>query len=313
MAFWAKAEDVDPGVMPNKAPAGTGDPAFEDARDKYAQAFGEASAWGPTMAGSSVAPGYIARNDLEARKFQDANAARLASIASGGPGGVAVPTAQANLASAQKLNSAYVASKPAGNVAANMRLAGNTNQAQGAQATARVAMLGEQEKLAAYGALNPALAGMRQQDFGVSAEQAKLNAQANLANAGFAQQANMANQQAWQQKQGLMRSGFAAMTANDKAMWDTRMAEYRALQGEADWDRDLALARQSRQDAENAEIYKSLGRSAGQFGDAAAADSKKYESDPKGYYASDERVKTEIEDGDDALRELFDAAFDGGE
>lgn len=306
-----KAQDVDSGVLPDKAPAGTGDAAFVDARDKYAQAFGEANAWGPSMQASNVTPGLIGRNDMEARRFQDANAARLASIASGGPGGVAVPTAQANLASAQKLNSAYVGSKPGGNVAANLRLAGNTNQAQGAQAAARVGMLGAQEKMAAYGALNPALGNMRAQDFGVNAEQAKLKAQASLANAGFQQNAALQNQQAWQQQQGVKRAAYGAMTGNDKAMWDTRYAELQALAGEADWDRELSLARQQRADMQTASTLDTLGRGASAFGDAASADGAKYDKDPKGYYASDRNVKTNIKPGDAALVDMFEAAFGG--
>lgn len=312
MGFWASAEDVDPGVLPDKLPAGTGDPAFADARDKYAQAFNEVSAWGPGVKAQSVTPSHITRNDMEARAFQDANVARLQSIAAGGPGGVAVPTAQKNLASAGKMNNAYVASRPTTNAAASMRLAGNTNSAQQAGSASRIAMLGAQEQLAAYAALNPALASQRSQDFGVANEQAKLKAQANLANAGFAQNSGLANMDAYNKQKGLERNAYGAMVGNDRAMWDSRMAELRAIHGEQDWDRDLAMNRQARQDMQTAGYLDSFSKGMNQFGNAAAADGAKYEKDPDGYYkASDARVKHKVKDAETALQELFSAAFGG--
>lgn len=279
MAFWASSGgDPDPSGKLRPAIAADDTRLREDemARDKYAQAFGAAYSWGPTAQASFVNGATINRNDLAARGYQDAHAARLASIASGGPGGTAVPAAQANLASAQKLNTAYAASKPTGNVAATMRLAGNTNQAQGATSAARVAMLGEQEKLAAYAALNPALASMRQQDFGAANEQAKLQAQANLANAGFSQNVALANQQAWDKRQALSRAALGSAVGFDVGAFNDTIARRRALLGESNWRNQFDMESQARKDAQQATYLDTAARGAGYLASAYSEDDDKY-------------------------------------
>lgn len=308
MAFWAQsAGDPPAGVMPSKGTGPTPQMLEDmDARDKYAQAFGAASAWGPTLAGQSVDAAYIDRNDVEARKFQDANIARLQSIAAGGPGGVAVPTAQANLASAGKMNAAYTASRPTTNAAASMRLAGNTNAAQQATGASRIAMLGAQEQMAAYAALNPALASMRAQDFGAASEQAKLKAQANLANAGFAQNAALANQQAWQAQQGLKRGALGNTMAFNEGVFNDSIARRRALMGDSAWRNQFEMELQGRRDARDAAYIDTAAKGMGYLADAYGK-----EEDPKTKSASDRRVKHKVRDGGDALAEMFDAAFGG--
>jgi hypothetical protein len=270
----------------------------------YAQAFGSASAWGPGAKATHAGPSLISLTDQdESKKYQDANIARLQSIASGGPGGMAAPTAYANLAAAGKANNAYAAGRAApGNIAMAARTAKNTNAAMGAQNESKIAALKAQEQLAAYAALNPALAGMRAQDFGVAAERAKLAAQTNLANAGFDQSTALANQDAYNRAQALRRQALGQQMGWDSGAFANKMGRRRIAAGDANWRSEFELERQKRADARDA-AYMNAG--AGAVGYAANA----YSEDPK--KASDRNQKTEIKSADAELKAMFDAAFGG--
>lgn len=312
MGFWAEADGGYNGhksmenVRPDKMPAKTQSMIDEeDARAKYAQAFGEASSWGPNAGAAGItSPGINQIHESGARAYQADLAAKLQAIANGAGGGVAESAARANLASAGKAQAGYVASRaPAGSIASAMRTTGNTNQAMAAGGEARVAALRAQEQLAAQAALGSTLAGMRSQDFGVANEQAKLAAQASLANAGFTQSAAMANQEAWQKQQALKRAAFGNITDHEQGVFNDRISRRRVLAGDAGWRGQFDMQRLQRSDAQQAAYLNTAAKGIGYIGQAYSEDDTKK--------ASDERVKTDVQPGDEKLVAMLDALLGG--
>jgi hypothetical protein len=230
------------------------------AREKMEAAFGNAASWQPNAQAAQAGASPIAQSQLGARQYQDSLAKRLELIAGGHGGGVAEMTARQNLSGAQSANNALAATRatPAG-AAAAMRATGNTNQAMGAQGEARIAALKAQEQLQAQQALTGTLAGMRAQDFGMSAEQSRLAQQLELANAGFAQQTGLANQDAWQKAYGLQSQGLAANMAYDEQTFSQMMADLRQKAGIESWRQDMAEDRDKRNAATQGSIAKSVG------------------------------------------------------
>jgi hypothetical protein len=276
--FWAEsAGNPPPGVAPVRKST-PGASYYEDlaARGLLDDAYREAYAFGPNATATHATPASVSGVDeSETRKFQDANIARLQSIAAGGPGGMAAPAAYANLAAAQKANSAYAASRATpGNAAMAMRTAGNTNQAMAAGSEAKIAALKAQEQLAAYNALNPALAGMRAQDFGIASERAKLQAQASLANAGFDQGASLANQDAWNRAQAVRRGALGQGMNYDAGSFANSIARRRALAGDANWRNEYDFMKQQRADARTAAYMDTAARGVGYLANASDDDEK---------------------------------------
>lgn len=306
MAFWAQAEDVDKGVTPAKA--AQHDVSYYEglgAQQMLGDAYNAAAAWGPNAKATYAAnPSISGVDESTTRAYQDANIARLQSIAAGGPGGTAAPAAYANLAQAGKVNSAFAAGRAApANVAMAARGVKNTNAAMGAQNESKIAALKAQEQLAAYNALNPALAGMRAQDFGIEAERAKMAAQTNLANAGFDQSAALSNQDAWNRAQALRRQALGQQMGWDSGDFANKIARRRVVAGDVNWRSQFDLEQQKRADARNAAYMN-----AGAAGVGYVADS--YNEDPN-KKTSDRRQKTEIKNADAELKAMFDAAFGG--
>lgn len=263
MAIWATAQEPSPGAWDKMRPLGADtvvDPAeYDKSRSLYQAAFNDSMAWRPNAVASTYGGSTIGRDDLDARKFQDANIARLQSIAGGGAGGVATDTAYRNLAAGAARTNALAASRPTTNAAMAMRTAGNTNQATAARAANSIAGLKAQEQLAAYAALDPALSSMRAGDFGVASEQAKLQAATNLANAGNAQAVALANQDARNRQQAAARAAYAGLTGNDASFYNAKMAEYRAIRGDDQWNQQWNMEKQNRRDAQNAAYLNTLG------------------------------------------------------
>jgi hypothetical protein len=303
--FWAQADDVPKGVTPSKA--AEHDVSYYEGLDAQAMlgdAYNSAAAWGPNAKATYAAnPTLDGTDETAARAYQDANVARLQSIAAGGPGGTAAPAAYANLAAAGKANNAYAAGRAApANIAMAARTAKNTNAAMGAQNESKIAALKAQEQLAAYAALNPALAGMRAQDFGVAAERAKLAAQTNLANAGFDQSTALANQDAYNRAQALRRQALGQQMGWDSGAFANKMGRRRIAAGDANWRSEFDLERQKRADARDAAYMNAGAAGVGYVANAYSEDPKK---------TSDRRQKTEIKNADAELKAMFDAAFGG--
>lgn len=275
------------------------------ARDKYQQAFGAATTWGPNATAAHVGTQNI--NNVhadEARAYQAKNADMLAAIAYGGGGGQGEMAARANMQAANNATNAYAATRATpGNAAMTARMAGNTTAATGATGEARIAALKAQEQLAAQAALGNTTAAMRAQDFGLASEQAKFAQQSNLANAGFGQQTALANQDAWNKQQALKRAAFGAMTGHDQGVFDDATARFKKQMGFTEWDRDISRQQQARSDARTAQ-YVNTGAAVVKYGaDAYGSDGKTN--------ASDKRIKTDIKSGDAELRRRLDALLGG--
>jgi hypothetical protein len=315
MSIWAEAQDAPKGIIPagwkpGQAPSDPGVRDAEDAHQKYLAAFGNASAFNPNAQASSVQGATIeSANAEQARAYQTGLADKLALISSGPGGGVAEAAARANLAAGAQANNAFAATRATpGGAAMSMRMAGNPNQAMAAGGEARIAALKAQEQLAAQSALGNVAAGMRAQDFGMANEQAKLAAQASLANAGFAQQTALANQQAWQQQQALKRAALGNMTSNDQKTWDHDMSRRKMVAGNADWDRALGWDQYQRDAQQQAAYLNTLGAGVTAYSNAYGSEMSKQQDPNK--YTSDRREKTEIKEVDVAS---MMAALFGGE
>jgi hypothetical protein len=312
MSFWAEGEqDLDGfdwsehrknSVIGPELEAGLQQDA---ARKRLGLAAGAANTWAPTATAAQSAATTVGRSDLEPRGYQSNLASNLEAISKGYGGGVAESAARAGMNSGMAANNALAATRQVpGGAASAMRNAGNTNDAMAAGGENRIAAIRAQEQLAAQGALGQTLGGMRQQDFGMSAEQARLSAQLGLANAGFNQQTGLANQTAWQQGYGLKQQALGNQMGFDNATFQNNMASRRQDAGIEGWKNDLQTAREERQAAQT-------GAAIGAAGDWWAnaqnlsTQNQKQKQDPWAT-TSDREQKRDIVSGESRIRDLLE-------
>lgn len=252
--MWATGDEdpASPGKDPWSQMAKPGPDLIADqkrARDIYAQAFGNASVWQPSAKAATVGPTTIGRDDLGAKRYQDDNNAMLGSIATGGAGGIAESTARANLGTAQANNNALAAGQVSPNsMAMAMRSAGNANAGMMQGNEAKIAAMRAQEQKAAESALYSGLASSRSQSYGVASDQAKMNAAAGMANAGFATQTGLANQDAYLRGESAKRAALAAQYGFDQSVWENGLADAYVNRGDA---RNMDEVRRRQRESEN--------------------------------------------------------------
>lgn len=232
---------------------------FGDARDLYAAAFNRAALWDGTAKAAYVNPATLGRADLMPRSYQDEHSARLAAIANGSAMGAADPAARASLASGALANQAYAVTKGGANPAATMRALQNTNTATAAGAEAKIAQLKAQEMRAADASLVSNLAATRAGDAAAASEEARLKAQASLANAGFRTQTGIANDEAELRRQQIAQQAFGGVSDHDRQQWANRMAVEKRKRGDADWYDDLAYDKSKRDNAAYGQMANTVG------------------------------------------------------
>lgn len=161
---------------------------------------------------------------------------RLKAIAGGGPTAGTAAAYDANKQAKAGLYASAFANPGAGGAARALRTTGNQGALMDAQTARQADLIRAQEQQAALQQYAQLGTTMRSGDMAEAAEQDKIN----LANAGFANQSALANQQAalkWQamndaQKRALLGMGID-LSQND---YDNRLNYYGALQGnEMDW------------------------------------------------------------------------------
>lgn len=246
-----------------------------------------------TMRGAQVGPASqidtLQQNQMRAR--QNALLDQLAQTAAGGG-----PSAAQQMfkAGADRAQAAALARAAAGGTAGAQRQA--SFEAAGAiqDAAGQSAMLRAQEQQQAMGMLGGTLQGARQQDLGLAVDQAQLNQQALLTQAGLNQQTQQTNLIAGvdqqKQKDALIQQYVSQGIALDQA-------NYLAQLQQAQFNADL-LARQAAADQgvaaqSSASGGQTLGAIATTAGTIAAA-------------ASDERVKENVADGDKSVEKFLD-------
>jgi hypothetical protein len=277
--------------------------AQEDARKRMGLAAGAANTWAPTATAAQAAATTVGRSDLEPRGYQSNLASNLEAISKGYGGGVAESAARAGMNSGMAANNALAATRQVpGGAASALRNVGNTNDAMAASGENRIAAIRAQEQLAAQGALGQTLGGMRQQDFGVSAEQARLSAQLGLANAGFNQQTGLANQQAWQQGYGLKQQALGNQMGFDQSAFNNTMARDRLTAGVEGWKDDIRTAAEER---EAAQTGAAIAAGGDWIANAQKLQTQKKQEDPWST-TSDREQKRDIVSGESRIRDLLE-------
>lgn len=168
-------------------------------------------------------------NEIEARGQQLAAISRLNDASQGkGPSAAGAQLQQGVDASLRAQQAMAASRSTGGSGALAARSVANQGSAMQGQAALQAAVLKAQEQQAAQAQYAQALQGMRSQDFQSAAAQAQLNQQTNLANAGFLQQAGLANQQAALTQTGLndaqMRALLGMQMSSEEADREAMMA-----------------------------------------------------------------------------------------
>jgi hypothetical protein len=270
------------GISPSTAGAGGGVPGYGalphyNANKEAARLLWADSANQNQMTAAVAAPVSIDRSvEMQSRQRQMAMLAALQGQAAGGGPSVA------NAMSLEGKDAAIRAQMGAGGLRSG--LAGGMG-AHGANALSTAgARAGEQQ--AAWGALGNAAYGVRGADIQGDTEAARLAQQMALANAGFGQQASIANQQA---QLAAVANRNAAAQQYGGIVQDNRTARLLAKGQTTTEDRGEYLDKKRYQDASDTAMLTGAQAIIG------------------GVARSDERDKTSIKHDDGKLRSMLDA------
>lgn len=241
-----------------------------------------AQGWKPTATAGVAGPSAISKAETDPMRAQQyAQLARFADQANGGGPSAAAPLTREAMDAAMR---AQMGARATGGL--GMRAAIGANAMGGGGAAMQGAAMRAGEQQSAWGALNSAAYGVRGSDIGAATDQAKLDQQIAMANAGMGQSVSLGNQQA-------SLAGLGNQIASAQQYGDV---VNQGVGAKLDWKKyELDGAQLARERAQQSKSDDD--KQAAQYASWLAMIAM---------VASDERVKTDVKPADASLREMFE-------